>query len=333
MNSGTQEDTMQTTEFGLFKPDEQIMRCFFRLMEYREQRLRLERMFHPEKFAWKKRGAPPEMSWSTKLKLAELNRIGMGESLYEAYLTNEANERQNLCDLAIEHPLWEHFDRIKGLGPYLCGAFIAAGGDIQRAPKVQNFWRGVGLDVLAKCGSCGHHSKSHGPNTPCAVPKCKCEAFVGTVPRKMRGTGDKTCGTCYHKEREHNGGVCSGVTHLPDGEQLPCECERFWERLVPAMPYIPYVGEQIRDQILRTSTSKLHALYREFRAQEDDAHPTKQKMFKHKGALRKTQKLLYACLWREWRRAYGLPAPEPYAFEILRHNRNSLLRIEDLYDD
>ena len=38
------------------------------------------------------------------------------------------------------------------------------------------------------------------------------------------------------------------------------------------------------------------------------------------------------CLWREHRLAFGLPAPEPYSFDILKHGLTSLRRIEELYD-
>ena len=97
------------------------------------------------------------------------------------------------------------------------------------------------------------------------------------------------------------------------------------------MPHVTKIGEQIRQQINRSSGGKLRAVYDRFRAEEDERFPDKVKLFRFKSALRKTQKVLYACLWREWRLAYGLPAPDPYAFGILKHDNGSMIRIEDLY--
>ena len=242
--------------------DEKILRTWFRMEKWQEERLRLARVLHPETFTWAKRGAPPKQSWSTLMKVEEWQSIGWNEAMYQKCVDMEAADKAELERLASGHPLGEHFDRLHGLSMYLCGAFIAAGGDIERAPTVSAFWTGMGLGMVD-----------------------------GKAPRKTRGG---------------------------KGE-------------LPAMPHVTKVGEQIRQQIVRVSGGKLRAVYDRFRAEEEERFPDKVKMFRFKSAQRKTQKMLYACLWREWRRAYGLPAPDPYAFGILKHADEHMVRIEDLY--
>ncbi len=139
------------------KQDEEILRTYFQVEEYQGQRLRFERLLHPEKFKWS--GPTPTMSETKKIKLEELGKIGFGESFYQKMADGEKAARAELQSLAADHPLWPYIEPITGFGKYLAGAFIAAGGDIARAPTASAFWKGMGLDVLAD----------------------------GTVPRRTRG--------------------------------------------------------------------------------------------------------------------------------------------------
>ena len=248
----------------MFPLDEKILRTWFRYEKWEGERLQLARVLHPETFKWKKRGEPPAQSWSTLMKVQEWVAIGWNEELYQKCVAMEAADKAELGRLGSEHPLGEHFAQLYGLSDYLCGAFIAAGGDITRPGSVSSFWKGMGLDLVD-----------------------------GQPPRRTRGsTGD---------------------------------------RGIPAMPHVTTIGEQIRQQINRSAGGKLREVYVRFRAEEDERFPEKPKIFRFKSSLRKTQKVLYACLWREWRLAYGLSAPDPYAFGILKHDGGNMIRIEDLY--
>lgn len=109
------------------------------------------------------------------------------------------------------------------------------------------------------------------------------------------------------------------------------EGEEVWEHTIPALPHVTLIGEQIRTAFM-LARGKLHERYQEFRERYDAAYPEGPKLFNHKRAQRAVQKLLYGCLWREHRLTYGLTAPDPYAFDILKHRDGSLVRIEDLYD-
>lgn len=145
----------------MFKLDEDILRVYFKLEEYQRQRLWLERLLHPENFKWGK-GLPPPITNTKKIRIEVLASMGFGEAHYKRMLEGDQRAREQLEGFVHEHPLWEHFTHIKGFREYLVGAFIAAGGDITRAPTVSSFWKGMGLDVL--------------PN--------------GTVPRRVRGKKD-----------------------------------------------------------------------------------------------------------------------------------------------
>ncbi len=129
------------------KEDEQILRAYFKLEEYQGQRLRFERLLHPEKFKWS--GPTPTLSQTKKIRIDELGKIGFGESFYQKMAAGEQEAKKELEDLAENHPLWAYIEPIHGFARYLAGAFIAAGGDIERPPTCSAFWKGMGLDVLA----------------------------------------------------------------------------------------------------------------------------------------------------------------------------------------
>jgi len=139
------------------KLDEQIIRCYFRLEEFQRHRIRMERLFHPERFKWSR--GMPRVSRTKMMKQEELGRIGFGEDFYQRVLDGERRAKNEFEELVEYHPLWPYLEKVDGFGKYLGGAFIAACGDITRAETVSSFWKGMGLDVLPD----------------------------GTVPRKVRG--------------------------------------------------------------------------------------------------------------------------------------------------
>ncbi len=243
--------------------DEEILRTYFQLEEYQGQRLRFERLLHPEKFKWS--GPTPVMSETKKIKLEELGKIGFGEAYYQRMVEGEHESKKQLEAMAEDHPLWPYIEPIPGFGRYLAGAFIAAGGDIERAPTCSSFWKGMGLDVLSDA----------------------------TVPRRIRGAKNTA-------------------------------------RRIPAFPHVTRIGEQIRQQMLRQNHF-YQELYHRHKADYRERYPERAKMFAHKHGLRIGQKILYACLWEKWREAYGLPAPFPYVFDILKHDSGQRITIEDFY--
>ena len=245
------------------KQDELILRTYFQIEEYQGQRIRFERLLHPEKFKWAK--DVPTMSLTKKIRLEELGKIGFGEAYYRRMVDGEEAAKKEMESLAESHPLWDYLGQVPGFGKYLAGAFIAAGGDIERPPTCSAFWKGMGLDVLAD----------------------------GTVPRRIRG--DKKTG-----------------------------------RRIPAFPHVTKIGEQIRQQMLRQNDF-YRGLYYQHKADYQERYPEKPKMFAHKHGLRIAQKILYAALWEKWRQAYGLPAPFPYVFDLLKHDGERRINIEDFY--
>lgn len=130
----------------MYRLDETIQRTYFRLTEYQRQRLRFERLLHPENFRWSK-GMPP-MSATTKRKVEELEKIGFGEAFYQRMVAGEEKSYSELAEDVAIHPLWPHCEPIPGFGVYLCGAFIAAAGDIGMTDKCSSFWKGMGLDIV-----------------------------------------------------------------------------------------------------------------------------------------------------------------------------------------
>jgi len=146
------------------KLEEDILRTFFRLEEYQEQRKRMERLLHPEKLKWAE--GPPPLTRTKQIRIEELAKIGFGESFYQRMLEGEEKTEREFKELVELHPLWPHWERIKGLGLLLCGKFIAAAGDVEQIDSISSFWAGMGLKV--------------NPD--------------GTVPRRIRGKKGKTKG-------------------------------------------------------------------------------------------------------------------------------------------
>jgi hypothetical protein len=244
--------------------DEQILRCYFRLEEFQMQRLRFESLFHPEKFDWKKKGAPPKISETKKIRIEELKRIGFDEAFYQRMLEGEENEKEEMGHLVELHPLWEWMEPIAGWGFLTGGKYIAVSGDITRTDTMSSFWKGMGLDIVD-----------------------------GKAPRRIRGR-----------------------TNV--------------ERKVPAMPHVTRIGEQIRKQMMMQNPF-YQELYYKHKADYVARYPDRPPMFAHKHGLRIPQKVLYGCLWMKWRECYGLPAPLPYVFDILKHDSGRMITIEDFY--
>lgn len=124
------------------------------------------------------------------------------------------------------------------------------------------------------------------------------------------------------------------------------------ERRLPAMPHVTEVGELIRKAILRSNKGRLREIYDEEKPKylerhrhqtnkatgdiEMDPQTGKPKetpaLWAHKHGLRIALKILDFCAWKVWREAYGLPVPDPYAFDILKHPQEHLIAFADLYD-
>ena len=131
-----------------YQLDREILTTYHQLNKYRQERLRMESLLHPDTF--KRTKELPKYTESRDIKLVAIGTIGWDENYYLRMQEGEELAKKNLGDLIEYHPLWEHFQRFpKGFfGHYLAGCFVAAGGAIERCPRVSSFWKGMGLDVL-----------------------------------------------------------------------------------------------------------------------------------------------------------------------------------------
>lgn len=101
-------------------------------------------------------------------------------------------------------------------------------------------------------------------------------------------------------------------------------------RRVACLPHVSTIGQQIRQQIIYCH-GPLRQLYDHYKGDYSSRWVDGSKMRHHKAAIRASQKILYACLYEEWRKARHLPFQEPYAFGILHHNGDSRIRMADLF--
>lgn len=249
----------------MFKLDEEILRAYFRLEECQSQRIRFERLLHPEKMKWSK--DIPNMSEAKMIRIDELGKMGFGENYYRQMADKEKEAKDRLEGLARDHLLHGYMEPITGFGDYLVGAFIAAGGDITKPPTVSSFWKGMGLDIVD-----------------------------GKAPRKVRTRGK-----------------------LEEGV-----------RRYPALPHVTRIGEQIRQQMLRQNPF-YQELYYSHKDDYGQRYPDSPKMFAHKHGLRIGQKILYSCLWKQWRLCYALPVSEPYVYDMLKHDDGRIITLDEFY--
>nr|AJG38125.1 hypothetical protein [bacterium enrichment culture clone fosmid MGS-K1] len=269
--------------------DRQIRKAFLRYREIQHQRTRLERIHYPQIMDWEVgTQEPPQVSDTNLLKQEVLSELGYSPAYFWELVEMENDMLPEFAELAAQHPLWEHFRWISGIATTLMVVrYVARGGDVTRCPRVTNYWKGLGEDVLPD----------------------------GSVPRRIRGR-----------------------TKV--------------KRRLPAMPHVTEVGELLRKAILTSNRGMLRDIYdrekpqylekHQYRTDKDsgeiqiDPETGKPKetpaLWAHKHGLRIALKILDFCAWKAWREAYGLPAPDPYAFDILNHPREHLISFGDLYD-
>lgn len=101
-------------------------------------------------------------------------------------------------------------------------------------------------------------------------------------------------------------------------------------RRYPALPHVTRIGEQIRQQMLRQNPFYQN-LYYSHKEDYRQRYPDAPKMFAHKHGLRIGQKILYSCLWRQWRLCYGLAVSEPYVYGMLKHDNSRRIVLDDFY--
>jgi len=70
--------------------------------------------------------------------------------------------------------------------------------------------------------------------------------------------------------------------------------------------------------------------YYEFYLGQKEIHSNLPSRHAHNRAFRHMIKLFLSHLWQTWREAEGLPAPEPYAFAILKHPQGHLIKPEEM---
>lgn len=179
--------------------DHAIQSAYFRMAEAQRQRIWMQRIWHPELFEWKKKGAAPVNSETTGRRIAELAALGLGEEHYQRMLGEESQAKTLLAALARDHCLWEHFRRITGFREYLCGAFVAAGGDIGKAPRASSFWKGMGLDVLPD-GSVPRRERGN-KETPRRIPCLPHVSLIGEQIRQQINRGKGPLKEIQQRER------------------------------------------------------------------------------------------------------------------------------------
>lgn len=101
-------------------------------------------------------------------------------------------------------------------------------------------------------------------------------------------------------------------------------------RRYPALPHVTRIGEQIRQQMLRQNPF-YQGLYYSHKEDYRQRYSDSPKMFAHKHGLRIGQKILYSCLWKQWRLCYALTISEPYVYDMMKHDDGRIITLDEFY--
>jgi hypothetical protein len=311
---------------GLRALEEEMLVTFHKLQEVRRQRLRLQRVWEPESFNWRKRGAPPPETWSTALKKRAWEELGLGRTELERLKEQEAALKDRLSNLLEEHPLCDVLLQVEGLGSYLAASLIAVAGIPHLAENVTNFWSAMGVGLVPVPVEKRARIVLEGETEQMALV-----ADLATALREMEDARmvQMTAVNGHYRV------IVSGpartlqravkpviarhpvrvVEEGPDFDMRAPRKER-GQAGIPCPPYVPLVGEQLRAQLLKQN-KHFYSLYQHKKGEYLARGWSR--MRAHKAAQRFAQKLFYYAFWKEWRACHGLPAPDPYYISILGH--------------
>lgn len=226
--------------------------------------------------------------------------------LYRRLKAEEDTLREDMMGALEEHPAWPWLRRVEGIGPTLAAKLLARL-DVHRAPTASSFWAFAGLatvpGVRYRCDTCGLE--------------------VG-YPAGWSVSG-------RHKPLGGGRGSCKGTLEpLPGEYRVAQRRPRKGEELTYS-PALKKTAFLVASSFLRRPDSPYGRYLRAQRARLDRERPGWTEGRKHMAALRLTAKLFMSHLWEVWRRAEGLPVPEPYVFAMLGHTHK--IRPEDMIED
>jgi len=208
---------------------------------------------------------------------------------HHRYWTEERETHGEMMRALRAHPAWDWLEKVRGIGPTL-GCKLLARLDARKAPHASSFWAYCGLGTVPgnryRCSECG---------------------LVRGFPVKYSVTGSHT--------KLNGSGKCSGslekIAGPDDGVRV---AQPKPSRGQPAS-YDQYAKKVM--YLVGTSFLKAGGPYEEFyrqeRAKADRDRPGWADGRRHHLALRKTEKLFLSHLWETWRKAIGLPTPDPWA--------------------
>lgn len=208
---------------------------------------------------------------------------------HHRYWTEERETYKDMMAALDAHPAWEWLQQVRGIGATL-GCKLLARFDATKAEYASSFWAYAGLATVPaeryRCPECG-------------LTRAWPVGYNVTGDHKRIGTG-KDCTSKLEKVAGPEQGVRCAQPKPKKGEKATYD------------QYAKKVCYLVATSFLKAG-GPYEQYYREERAKAERTRPGWVKGRKHYLALRKTQKLFLSHLWQTWRRAIGLPTPDPWA--------------------
>lgn len=258
------------------------------------------------------------------------------ERYYERFHNLEEQIDEDIKEMVMEHPIYPHISKVKGVGPMLAAKTIALI-DIERATMVSKLWRFAGLSVVQV-----HPFENW--NAPVAIRSALGEAAGGNgrelldldqaeVIRRLRRIK-----ALQDVEEDAWEVVLEQVADfVRRAEQMPPEsvCRSWLEDQMRGISVgereRPVKGERLHYSIrLKTtlyliaqsmmrSRSPYRFFYDSAKTHYATSRPGWTKGHIHFAAMRKMQKIFLSHLWLRWRQVEGLPTRSLWVEEHLQH--------------
>ena len=208
------------------------------------------------------------------------------------------------------HPAWEWPKNVLGAGLTSVGRIIGKT-DIARINTASEMWAHCGWG-LEKDGTRQRKHKGE-PISYDAQLQSNC-VMVGES--LMKASVRKRCAQC-HTSFSSSDAKCVKCGQIYTRSKKTAQCPQCGESKA--------ITGQCPSCESKETEEYAIAAYGQFYLDQKEANSDLPKAHCHNRAFRHMIKLFLSHLWQTWREAEGLPAPEPYAFAILKHPGGHLI--------
>ncbi len=232
----------------------------------------------------------------------QMEKYGVASILKDA-VSFEKKVEKMLKDNVDTFPIYNEFlSHVHGIGPVLAMGLIAYIEDVGKYDNISKLWQMAGFGMNRYCNEC--EEPTH------VIVKYENREAKKKSAKKLKPF--ENCPKCNNKT-------------VPLIQKRIVGYQSNWNNNFKTLVW--KVGQSFLKS--KASKSGYRKLYDQFKAEEKQNHPEKEKKdgktfyndgHIHNRALRKVCKVFLAHIWSEWRRLDGLSVTKPYAGQLLNHS-------------